>query len=124
MPQDAFMQPDFSQILLKDRYPLQREWQHLQDLLKNDSPEAIQKARIQLEKISQRAQASGDVFRMRKEKLLRIEYPAELPIASHADEISKLIEKHQVVIVAGETGSGKPRSWPRCAWPWEGEGKA
>ncbi len=38
---------------------------------------------------------------------------ASLPIAAHADEIVALIRAHQVVVVAGETGSGKTTQLPK-----------
>ncbi len=38
---------------------------------------------------------------------------ADLPIAAHADEILELLKKHQVVVVAGETGSGKTTQLPK-----------
>jgi ATP-dependent helicase HrpA len=38
---------------------------------------------------------------------------ASLPIAAHADDIAGLIRKHQVVVVAGETGSGKTTQLPK-----------
>jgi ATP-dependent helicase HrpA len=38
---------------------------------------------------------------------------AGLPIAEHAEEISQLIQQHQVVVVAGETGSGKTTQLPK-----------
>jgi len=37
----------------------------------------------------------------------------DLPIAAHADDIVRLIRKHQVVVVAGETGSGKTTQLPK-----------
>lgn len=36
-----------------------------------------------------------------------------LPIAAHADDIVALIRKHQVVVLAGETGSGKTTQLPK-----------
>ena len=42
-----------------------------------------------------------------------ITFPAELPVAAHADEIAALIRDNQVVIVAGETGSGKTTQLPK-----------
>lgn len=42
-----------------------------------------------------------------------ITYPDELPITAHADEIRALITRHNVVIVAGETGSGKTTQLPK-----------
>ena len=38
---------------------------------------------------------------------LTIEFPEQLPVSRQRDHIADLLEKHQVVIVAGETGSGK-----------------
>lgn len=42
-----------------------------------------------------------------------IEYPPELPVSEHAADLRALIEKHQVVVVAGETGSGKTTQLPK-----------
>src|SRR5688572_15844050 len=42
-----------------------------------------------------------------------IAYPEELPISQHRDEIRGAIEKHPVVILCGETGSGKTTQLPK-----------
>ena len=42
-----------------------------------------------------------------------VSYPAALPISQCKDEIAALIRDHQVVIVAGETGSGKTTQLPK-----------
>jgi len=42
-----------------------------------------------------------------------IGYPAELPVSQRKDEIAAAIRDHQVVIVAGETGSGKTTQIPK-----------
>ena len=42
-----------------------------------------------------------------------IEYPPELPVSQHKDEIARAIRDHQVVIIAGETGSGKTTQIPK-----------
>ena len=39
-------------------------------------------------------------------------YP-DLPVSARADEIAELICKHQVIVVAGETGSGKTTQLPK-----------
>lgn len=44
---------------------------------------------------------------------MHIAYPAELPVSARRDEIAAAIEAHQVVIVAGETGSGKSTQLPK-----------
>ncbi len=45
--------------------------------------------------------------------LPKISYPVELPISQNAVQISKAIEENQVVIIAGETGSGKTTQIPK-----------
>ncbi len=42
-----------------------------------------------------------------------IHYPAELPVSQRRDDIARAIQDHQVVIVAGETGSGKTTQLPK-----------
>jgi ATP-dependent helicase HrpA len=44
---------------------------------------------------------------------LRISYPAALPISQRKDEIAAAIRDNQVIIVAGETGSGKTTQLPK-----------
>lgn len=43
----------------------------------------------------------------------RLEFPPELPISVRAEEITAAIQAHQVVILAGETGSGKTTQIPK-----------
>jgi len=45
--------------------------------------------------------------------LVPISYPPELPVSQVKDEIAAAIRDHQVVIVAGETGSGKTTQLPK-----------
>jgi ATP-dependent helicase HrpA len=42
-----------------------------------------------------------------------ITYPPELPVSRRRDEIARAIRDHQVVVVAGETGSGKTTQLPK-----------
>ena len=42
-----------------------------------------------------------------------ISYPPELPVVERRHEIAELIKQHQVLIVAGETGSGKTTQLPK-----------
>ena len=44
-----------------------------------------------------------------------IHFPADLPISQYVAEISAVIEKSPVVIIAGETGSGKTTQLPKIA---------
>ena len=46
---------------------------------------------------------------------LRIAYPEELPITRHLDEIRRLWQEHPLIIVGGDTGSGKTTQPRRIA---------
>src|SRR5690606_31864361 len=43
----------------------------------------------------------------------RLTYPEALPITARRDELVAAIREHQVVVVAGETGSGKSTQLPK-----------
>jgi ATP-dependent helicase HrpA len=44
-----------------------------------------------------------------------ITFPEALPVSARRDEIARLVQQHQVVIVCGETGSGKTTQLPKIA---------
>jgi len=62
------------------------------------------------EKLIERSRAAVAV---RRENLPTPKFPAELPVNERRAEIAALIAKHQVVIVCGETGSGKTTQLPK-----------
>ncbi len=53
----------------------------------------------------------------------RLEFPPELPISARAGEIVDALRAHQVVILAGETGSGKTTQIPKLCLAAGGGGK-
>ncbi|SDI49941.1 ATP-dependent helicase HrpA [Propionivibrio dicarboxylicus] len=62
------------------------------------------------EKLIEKSRAAVAV---RRENLPTPKFPAELPVNERRAEIAALIAKHQVVIVCGETGSGKTTQLPK-----------
>ena len=57
---------------------------------------------------------------------LKITYP-ELPVVEHREEFFEMLEKHQVVIVKADTGSGKSTQLPKFLLEWyssKGEARA
>ena len=60
---------------------------------------------------------------MSGDPLLEITYPSQLPVSQRRDDIARAIRDHQVVIVAGETGSGKTTQLPKICLEL-GRGKA
>ena len=59
-----------------------------------------------------RAEAAERLER-RRASVPSISYPDELPVSQRRDEIAAAIRDHQVVIVAGDTGSGKTTQIPK-----------
>ena len=50
---------------------------------------------------------------LRNVKPPRLSFDPALPVSARRDEIRAAIERHQVVIVCGETGSGKTTQLPK-----------
>lgn len=47
---------------------------------------------------------------------MNIFYPGNLPITEHKATIIETVRNHQVVVIAGDTGSGKTTQLPKMAW--------
>lgn len=58
-------------------------------------------------------EASAARVEQRRHSPVHISYPDALPISAHVDALREAITNHQVVIVAGETGSGKTTQLPK-----------
>jgi len=66
-----------------------------------------------LERLLAQARASVELRQQRKLNFPRVHYPTALPITARKDEIVAAIRERQVVIIAGETGSGKTTQLPK-----------
>src|SRR5712691_1271462 len=53
------------------------------------------------------------VAQARRRAVPAISYPPQLPVSQLKDQIAEVIRDHQVVIIAGETGSGKTTQLPK-----------
>jgi ATP-dependent RNA helicase HrpA len=62
---------------------------------------------------SGRGRPPAEVLERRRAAVPRIRYPEDLPVSAARDELAAAIRDHQVVIVAGETGSGKTTQLPK-----------
>ena len=56
---------------------------------------------------------SAAELEQRRAALPKIEYPEELPVSARRADIAQAIAEHQVLIVCGETGSGKTTQLPK-----------
>ena len=62
---------------------------------------------------AEQAEPTTRRIELRRDAAPEISYPPALPISQRKDEIAAAIRDHQVVIVAGETGSGKTTQLPK-----------
>jgi len=61
----------------------------------------------------EKVQASCAQVTARQQSVPRIRYDDSLPIAAKRDEIKKALAENQVLVIAGETGSGKTTQLPK-----------
>lgn len=94
--------------MLRDRIQLQKRLRGLERRIQKGQP--VDRG---LKEISNLIEQSTATLITRKGALPVIEYPEELPVSEHREEIAAAIRGHQVVIVAGETGSGKTTQLPK-----------
>jgi ATP-dependent helicase HrpA len=102
------LRPLFEQCRLCERQPLWRRWQQLADAARRGDD--IEAASIELR---DQLQQSIDAVAQRLQARPAIEFPEELPVSARRDDIAAAIRDHQVVVIAGETGSGKTTQIPK-----------
>ena len=94
--------------MLRDQFRFRRRLKQLQQ-----SKSRTDLAEQQLQKLAADIQASV-LRRAERQACLPVPtFPENLPVSERRDEISEAIRNHQVVIIAGETGSGKTTQLPK-----------
>jgi ATP-dependent helicase HrpA len=94
-----------------DRMAAVREIERL--TRKKVKPLPADRLRARLERLEKRLRASERKHSRRQKNLPEFSYNADLPITASKTEIIRAIERHPVVIVSGETGSGKTTQLPK-----------
>ncbi|MFS2292325.1 MAG: ATP-dependent helicase, partial [Actinomadura sp.] len=95
------------ELMPRDRHRLRRRIDGARKLR-----DAGRRAKV-AEEITADIEAAERRVERRRLAVPEITYPAELPVARKKDDILEAIRDHQVVIVAGETGSGKTTQIPK-----------
>jgi len=93
-------QPAIEHCLIADRHRLQRQ-------------RSRAKTPAEYQSVTARIAHSIAKASDRRNNLPDISYPPELPVSEKAEQIIRLIEQHRVLIIAGETGSGKSTQLPK-----------
>ncbi|MCP3791722.1 ATP-dependent RNA helicase HrpA [Pseudomonas sp. N2-11] len=89
--------------MIADRHRLRRQ---LHELRKRPDE-------AKLAQWAERVQASCAQVTARQQSVPLVRYDDSLPIAAKRDEIKKALAEHQVLVIAGETGSGKTTQLPK-----------
>lgn len=97
-----------NQAMAGDRYRLRRRLRAIEQAKKAGKP-----FDRSLDKLQQDLSISLEARTHRRDHVPKIELPEELPITARAQEIMDTVRDHQVVVVAGETGSGKSTQLPK-----------
>lgn len=98
--------------MMRDRFRLTKRIHGAQKIKKNEARAAVFDE-IALDIAQSMAQAEA-----RANHRATINYPEILPVSQKKKDIAKAIENHQVVIIAGETGSGKRPRFQKSVWNW------
>ncbi|MFI9809852.1 ATP-dependent RNA helicase HrpA [Streptomyces sp. NPDC052301] len=99
--------PRLTELSLRDAHRLGRR---LEGARKIRKPEARAAVLAEIEAEVGKAEAR---MAERRVRVPAVTYPEQLPVSQKKDEIAAAIRDHQVVIVAGETGSGKTTQIPK-----------
>ena len=99
------LQKNLDQAMQADRHRLRRQLHELQKQTPQDEAKLAQWL--------ERFQASVAKVEARRQSIPAIRYDDALPIAAKRDEIKKALQEHQVLVIAGETGSGKTTQLPK-----------
>lgn len=99
--------PRLAELSLRDAHRLGRRLEGARKIRKPEARAAVL-AEIETE-VAKAEQRVGE----RRARVPSVSYPEQLPVSQKKDEIAAAIRDHQVVIVAGETGSGKTTQIPK-----------
>ncbi len=99
------------EALIADRMAVRRQLRRLKQRVSGDHPP--ENIKQQLDKLARRLTDSAVRRQKRVAARPRLTFEPSLPITARKDDIIAAIRKHQVVIVSGETGSGKTTQIPK-----------
>src|SRR3954453_1210155 len=100
---DACMRRDQQRLRTRLQHLRQQAEQHL-----GQGPPADA-----LRRLAEEVDRSADVRARRLANLPKPTFPEELPVVQRRDEIAKAIAENQVIVLSGETGSGKTTQLPK-----------
>jgi len=106
------IEQQLSACLLRDRFPLQRTLRRLQGLCREGQGNSTS-VQEQMLTLARQVEQSSAALAQRRQSVPAVQYPEALPVSMRVADIRAALSAHQVVIVAGETGSGKTTQLPK-----------
>ncbi|GGU68762.1 ATP-dependent RNA helicase HrpA [Streptomyces lavendofoliae] len=103
----ADLQTLLAEVSLRDAHRLGRRLEGARRIRKPEARQAV------LDEIAAEAGKAAARTAERAARVPAVTYPEQLPVSQKKDTILEAIRDHQVVIVAGETGSGKTTQIPK-----------
>ena len=97
-----------SHVMLRDQERLSRRVAGLRRRQREKKP--IDRG---LNEVEREVDKAKQLLAQREALRVTLDYPAELPVVERREDILAAIRDHQVVVVAGETGSGKTTQLPK-----------
>ncbi|MFE9252076.1 ATP-dependent RNA helicase HrpA [Streptomyces sp. NPDC007088] len=106
-PSSSALAPRLTELSLRDAHRLGRRLEGARRIRKPQAQAAV------LAEIEGEIDRGARRMAERAARVPRVTYPEQLPVSQKKDDILAAVRDHQVVIVAGETGSGKTTQIPK-----------
>jgi ATP-dependent helicase HrpA len=103
----AELEAALADTLLIHRPKLRKLWRMAREQGKPEDQSKVQQKFLAL------LQESRALVQSKRQNLPVVEFPENLPVSGRREEIAAAIRDHQVLILAGETGSGKTTQLPK-----------
>ena len=107
VPSPTDLQDRLPALMVRDQHGLARRIERAR------SRRGAEERSVDLGELARAVEAAERRVERRRATVPEPRYPAGLPVSEKKDEVLAAIRDHQVVIVAGETGSGKSTQLPK-----------
>ena len=102
------LQSALARCLRRDHHRLRKQFDRLRENQRRGSVSREEWANLETA-----VRRSVEICERRRASVPALQYPEELPVSERREQIRDAVQQHRVVIVCGETGSGKTTQLPK-----------